>query len=107
MMDEARTLRERQAELGRATDDADIPPQGACPLVVKTKTVGTYPTSAKSYYVVTTQTPGGTEVEGGTLSLSAVTGDFFAGNIGNAIPPSGTEVIAHPIGGRWIFAYYG
>lgn len=107
MEDEARLLRERQAELARLTDEGDIPPQGSCAMVVKTKTVGTYPTVAKSFYAVDVVNPGGTESEGSAGSFAVVTGTFFALNAGSTIPPSGTQVIVDPIGGRWVFVYNG
>jgi len=100
-------IRQRQA------DQIDFPEQStACAasttLLVQTVTITTYPTVAKSIYAVKTITATGPETEGGTVTLSGVTGDpFFATNLGSAIPPTGTPTVANLIGGQWVFIYNG
>ena len=103
---EDRTLRDRHAELldeaGRL--DGQVGPLPG-PMLVQTKTVGTYPTVAGKYYAVAPVDPGGAEGEGnsGTFAVGSVT--FFALNVGGSVPPSGTKVVATPLGGRWVFSY--
>lgn len=107
-MREERTLRERQADLESEADRLDeSPPIPVPPMLVRTKTVGTYPTAAKSYYAVTSVDPGGAECEGCTPTLAAGSETFYAANVGSQIPPSGTDHLAESINGRWVFIYNG
>lgn len=107
-MSEESILRDRQAALETEADRLDMeggPLPG--PMLVQTKTVGTYPTVAGRYYAVTTVDPGGAESESGTGTFGVGSDTFFALNSGSAIPPTGTKVIVDPVGGRWVFAYNG
>lgn len=107
-MSEESTLRQRQAALEVEADRLDT--QGGAlpgPMLVQTKTVGTYPTAAGKYYACTVVDPGGAESEGGTGTFGVGTETLFALNSGSAVPPTGTKVIVDPIGGRWVFAYNG
>jgi hypothetical protein len=51
----------------------------------------------------------GEEVEGGAASFltETVKGNRFAFNVGTAIPPVGTQVVVHGVGGRYVFRYDG
>ena len=74
-------------------------------LLASTTTLGSYPTSAQSYYACTPQAILGTEVEGGAGVLTPVGSTFFALNLGTTVPPVGTSVIATHVGSRWVFRY--
>jgi len=108
-MSEESTLRERQASLEAEADRLDT--QGGPlpgPMLVQTKTVGTYPTVAKSFYAVAVVDPGGAEVEGSAGTFGVGSETLFALNAGTAVPPSGTSnIIVDPIGGRWVFVFNG
>ena len=91
-MDEDRILRARHADLAIDADRADMPPSvGGQPLLVQTKTVTSYPTSAGRYYAVTVVDPDGVEGEGNVATFSVRSVTFYALNIGSAVPPSGTK----------------
>ena len=83
-------------------------PYGSAGAVCVTTTITTYPTSAGAYYAVNPGQITSTEVEGGA---GAPTPDsstaFFALNLGTQIPPNGTPVVVHGIGGRFVFRYDG
>ena len=67
----------------------------------------TYPTVAMAVYAVQPLDVGGTEAEGSAYTTSAAGPPIFAANVGTQIPPSGTQVRVDPVGGRYVFAYYG
>lgn len=109
MIDEARTLRRRHDDL---LDDVDtaVAHAGAhgAALLVKTTTKTSYPTVAGVFYYVQYQTASGTETEGGAGTLTADSaGLFYALNLGSAIPPAGTAVIAVFSDSLWTFRYDG
>jgi hypothetical protein len=92
--DEAALLRRRLAE--------------ALEAVLRTVTVVTYPTVAKAMYAVQfVDDLQCAETEGAapTLNLSGVT--EYALNLGTAIPPNGTAVLADLFAGLWVFRYDG
>lgn len=107
-MREERTIRERHADLADTVDQLARDDGGSAgAMLVQTQTVGTYPTTAGSYYAVKSVDPGGAETEGGSGTFTAGTDTFYALNSGSSVPPSGTKVIVQPIGGRWVFSYNG
>jgi hypothetical protein len=83
------------------------PSLGMPSLVVRTKTLSHYPTLAQAFYACSPLTVLGIEVEGGSGSLSVATSTLFALNLGSAIPPTGTNVIATFVENRWVFRYDG
>ncbi len=83
------------------------PSFGSPSLVAQTRTIQTYPTAAQRFYACTPQTVLGKEVEGGAGTLSAGSGTFFALNIGSAVPPVGTSVLATFVESRWVFRFDG
>jgi hypothetical protein len=106
--DEARTLRRRHDALAPEAERIDAEfPQGTPALLLKTVTVGTYPTSASSYFACNRVTPGGTESEGAAPSLTVRTGTLYALNLGSTVPASGTYVVASLLEGRWVFRHDG
>jgi hypothetical protein len=94
---ETRILRERVASsaatLDRIGSDGMF---GSAAIVGVTTTVTTYPTAA------------GTEGEGDDGSPTPDTKTtLYALNTGSQIPPAGTPIVCHAVGGRWVFRYDG
>jgi hypothetical protein len=104
---ELRVLRERQQGDSDALDRDGGDVFGSAALVVRTGMTTTYPTTSNVYYTCSSYQITGTEVEGGAGSLTADSGLLMALNLGTAIPPIGTAVVAHSVGGRWVFRYDG
>ncbi len=106
--DEARSLRHRLAEMAVtiATAESRDGSAGCQAIVLRTKTVNTYPTSAGSFYACDVVTVGGTEAEGSAGSFAAA-GTVYALNVGTKKPPTGTRVVASLQDGRFIFQYDG
>lgn len=86
--------------------DSD-PTLGLPNLLAETTTVVKYPSAAQCYYACQPVTLMGVEVEGGSGVVSAASGTFFALNLGNAVPPPGTQVLAARVDNRWVFRYDG
>jgi hypothetical protein len=108
-VNDLRILRDRQTaaetQLDRAATADD---SGSAALCAITTTVSSYPTSAAVGYAMNPQILGGTEAEGATPSFSADTSTVvYAFNLGSAIPPSGTMIVIHAVGGRWVFRFDG
>lgn len=105
-MSELRVLRERLQAAGEDLDRAvGNDTFGSPALIVKTTTIDTYPTTAATFYACLSQQLTGTEDEGDTPTYTADDGTLFALNLGTKIPPSGTTLIVHSVGGRWVFRY--
>ncbi len=108
-MNDLRVLRDRFAALSsaldRSTTDCD---GGNAAMCVVTATVTTYPTSAGSFYACHPELLTGPETEGATPTFTPDTATtIFALNVGSAIPPSGTKLVIHSVGGRWSFRFDG
>lgn len=105
----AALLRRRQDELATEADTR----RGravtcAAALVVQTFAQTTYPTAAGRYFACHPVVVTGTEAEGSTVMTAAATDVIlYVANLGSAIPPSGTKLLATLAGGRWEMAYYG
>ena len=109
-MNDLRVLRDRQTAaetwLDRSTASAE--PFGSAALCVITTTVTTYPTSAAEFYACNPELITGAETEGGTPTFTADTNTVVYGlNLGTVIPPNGTKLVLHSVGGRWTFRYDG
>ena len=106
--DEAKRLRARDAAL---LDDLSrrgrFPSFGSPSLVAQTKAISTYPTSPQRFFACVPQTVLGAEVEGGPGTLSPNPATFFALNLGTAVPPVGTNLLATFVESRWVFRYDG
>jgi hypothetical protein len=106
---ETRILRERVASsaatLDRIGSDGMF---GSAAIVGVTTTVTTYPTAAGAFYAVNPATITGTEGEGDAGSPTPDTKTtLYALNTGSQIPPAGTPIVCHAVGGRWVFRYDG
>lgn len=106
-MNDDRIVRSRQLGLGDDLDSGYAPVVDCAPsILVQTTTVSAYPTVAGAYYACHPVEVDGTPVEGGAASYAADTSSpLYAANLGSAIPPAGTRMIAHQVGGRWVFAW--
>jgi hypothetical protein len=82
--------------------------EGSLAQLLTTITVTTYPTAAGAFYAGNPTYVNGTETEGGIAGYSSdSTRVIYAYNLGTKIPPEGTLVVAHGVGGRWVFRYDG
>lgn len=105
-----RIVRERQSaasdRLDRGRGDG---PVGAAAVLAQTVAVTTYPTAAQAYYGAIAAEIDGTENEGDSATYvqqgTQPTALFFAWNAGTEVPPVGTTVVCHAVGGRWVFRY--
>lgn len=107
-LDEAKRLRIRDDLLLDGLSRRDRTPSFGSPsLIAQTKTIQTYPTTAPSFYACVPQTVLGKEVEGGAGTMTPNPATFFALNLGSAIPPVGTNILATFVESRWVFRYDG
>ena len=110
-MSATRVLRERVGYLSDSLDRAARPGINCSAAVVGvTTTIKTYPTVANSYFGITPQRITGTNAEGDTGTFASditETTKMVALNIGTQLPPEGTQVVCHGVGGRWAFRYDG
>jgi hypothetical protein len=106
---DSRIERDRQKALSAVVDRvAPFSAGGSTALLVTTTTVSTYPTSAASFYASNPTEIDGSEVEGGAASYTADTTQVvYVLNVGTQIPPVGTRMVAHAVGGRWACRYDG
>jgi hypothetical protein len=107
-MNDLRILRDRQQSASEAmdVDQGDEPLYGSAAVLAKTTTVETYPTTASAFYACLPQDIDGAEIEGAAASYVPQSNAVFYGwNAGTAVPPPGTPVVCHAVGGRWVFRY--
>jgi len=104
-----RVLRDRQLAASDALDrSGGQDPYGSAAMCVITTTVETYPTVAATFYACNPELLTGTEAEGTAATFTVDTSTIiYAVNVGTAIPPSGTKLVIHAVGGRWAFRYDG
>jgi hypothetical protein len=92
--------------LDSAALDANPYASPAC--VGVTTEISAYPTSTGSYFAFNPGTITSTETEGGAGAISAdTTTVLYALNVGTSVPPEGTSLCIHSVGGRWVFRYDG
>lgn len=104
---DSRTLRTRQSAASARLDHVGgEAPAGAASILGQTTVVSSYPTTASSFYALVACDLNGAETEG---AIATVVTDnaptFYAWNAGTQIPPQGTAVVCHAVGGRWVFRY--
>ncbi len=109
-MNDLRILRDRQWA-GRDYLDNEMGGEGvtgSAAMLAQTTTMKTYPTSASAFYAIVPCDVDGSETEGAAAAYVPRTGSVsFAINLGTQIPPVGTTVVCHGVGGRWCFRYDG
>jgi len=106
--DEAKRLRIGDAALSDGMTRLGRDPAFGMPCVAgQTKALASYPTSAQRFYACAPITVLGPEVEGGAGTVTAGTSTFFALNLGPAIPPVGTNILATFVDSRWVFRFDG
>jgi hypothetical protein len=106
---DSRIERDRQKALSGVVDRvAPFAAGGSTALLVTTTTMSVYPTSAASFYATNPTEIDGSEVEGGAASYTAdTTKVVYVLNVGTQVPPVGTSLVAHAVGGRWVCRYDG
>lgn len=106
---EARLLRDRVAGLGQQLDlAAPGIPDGAMSMVVQTVQVSEYPTDAQAYYCGNPVQIAGDESEGATATTTVDSQTVVVfWNAGTAVPPQGTLMLIHNVGGRAVGRYDG
>jgi hypothetical protein len=109
VVNDERVLRERMTSLEDALDTALGPdPYASAAAVGITTVVTTYPTTPAAYYAFNPGTITSTETEGGAGTITADGSTLlYALNVGSAVPPQGTSICIHGVGGRWVFRYDG
>jgi hypothetical protein len=108
-MNDLRILRDRQLAAENALDrSSGDDSYGSAAMCAITTTVTRYPTTAGVFYACNPELLTGAETEGATPGFSADTSTIvYALNLGTAIPPNGTKIVIHSVGGRWGFRYDG
>jgi hypothetical protein len=101
--------RERHADLADIVDRiVDSGGGGSQAILVTTTTIDAYPAVPSAFYACAVTGLDGAEVEGGVASATVDTSQtLLAWNAGTQIPPVGTRLVAHGVGGRWAFRYDG
>jgi hypothetical protein len=94
------------SELARSSQD-DLPSPDVYVLTTVADPLGaTYPVAARVSYPVKAQRVSGVEIAGNPVTLTAIGDAFYAANLGDGIPPLGTEgIIGKLIGGLIVFTY--
>ena len=105
---DAERLRIREATLGIEFSQSGREPwQGMPSLLARTTAIKAYPNSAQGFFACSPLTLLGAEIEGQAGTITAGTSTFFAINVGSAIPPIGTSIVATFVDDRWAFRYDG
>jgi hypothetical protein len=106
---DTRIERERQKALSGVLDRVGpFFSDGSAALLVTTTTVTSYPSTAAVFFASNPTEIDGSEVEGGAASYAADPMQVvYVLNVGTQVPPVGTRVVAHNVGGRWVFRYDG
>jgi len=104
-----RIERLRHQDLDNLVDRLNVSgAEGSLAQLLTTVTVNVYPTAAGAFYAGNPTYVSGTETEGGVAGYSPDRSQvIYAYNLGTQIPPEGTHVVAHAVGGRWVFRYDG
>jgi hypothetical protein len=107
-MNDLRIIRDRQRAGQEALDSslAGVESRGSAAMLGQTTTVKAYPTTAAAFYAVLPCDIDGAETEGAAATYVPQSGAVaYALNLGTQIPPSGTTIVCHAVGGRWCFRY--
>ena len=108
-MIDSRIIRDRQQADGKTIDRTrDLAPVGTTATFAQTTTVSSYPTTASAFYACLPADLDGTESEGASATyVQESSTPFYAWNAGTQVPPVGTPIVCHAVGGRWVFRYDG
>jgi hypothetical protein len=108
-MSDLRVMRDRHTALADALDrSGDLDSYASAAMIAITTTVDTYPTTAGAFYAVNPQRITGTVAEGASPTYATDPSTVvYALNVGSQIPPDGTELVIHSVGGRWCFRFDG
>jgi hypothetical protein len=108
-MNDIRTQRDRQADLESRIDrDGQATSDCASAILVVTTTLKTYPTNPASYFACNPVQIDGAETEGGSATYTSDTNTVvYVLNEGSQVPPVGTRMVAHGVGGRFTTRYDG
>jgi|GEM_PF-2080769 len=106
-MPDARLLRDRQeAALAATSRLASAAEEGSAAILVQTKAETSYPTTPSAFYACSPVSIDGPETEGAAVSFRTDSSrSLFVYNLGTAIPPVGSKLIAHSCGGRWVVRF--
>ena len=85
-------------------DGSGGPSEGSGAALLHTFTETTYPTSAGSFYACKIVSIDGTEAEGDTPTFTDED-TVYAYNVGTTIPPTGSYVVGHAVGGKWVIRW--
>jgi hypothetical protein len=108
-MADLRVIRDRQQTEREAIDRTPgFAPVGAAAILAQTTIVSTYPTTASAFYACLPADIDGSESEGASaIYVQEGSTTVYAWNAGTQIPPTGTTIVCHAVGGRWVFRYDG
>jgi hypothetical protein len=80
--------------------------QGSVATLAQTTTVSSYPTTASAYFACVFANINGSESEGASATyVPESAAVFYAWNAGTQVPPVGTTIVCHGVGGRWVFRF--
>ncbi len=97
-----------EADLGKKVTRTSPNPSPASPtLVVRTKTLSSYPRNPGSFFACEHMSVFGNEIEGMSGSLTSCGSTLFALNLGSAVPASGTVLLVAFVENRWVFRHDG
>ena len=95
---------EVREQLDRRPGNTGYKPQG---VPHKTTHIGTYPTTAQTYYAVVPLFMLGISAEGAAVDFNVGASPYLAGNVGKAIPDEGTVVFVRRHQGYALFEFNG
>jgi hypothetical protein len=108
VQDDSKRLREVDVALGVELSQAVRDPSPGMPcLLAQTTTISSYPSSAQNFYACTPLSVLGAEDEGGQGTITPGSSTFLALNLGTAVPPAGSKVLATFVDNRWVFRFDG
>lgn len=104
-----RAAREHLAQVQKAREALDTSPAGkGASMLCVTTSLGSYPQAASAVYALATEECDADDTEGASATYTDDNNNVIFGiNLGSSVPPQGTRVIVHGVGGRWCFRYDG
>lgn len=110
LMDGDATMRAAQQtlrEIQKAREALDTTPAGkGASMLCVTTSLGSYPTMSPAAFAVVPEECDAEDDEGAAATYTDNTDStFFAINLGTNVPPQGSRIIVHAVGGRWLFRW--